>query len=925
MIKFKILFLTMVLMGSSLILNGAKAAEVLVKPGDDYQAVLNRGDSLQFQAATIYPIHKTLVLKHKGQTLSTYNAKDISDYAILRLVDDTFTQIIDSNAQANIIIEKLILDGNRYRLSVSMSSMNPLIFLGGNKAKNQTIRDCVIINARSWSTLKMHEGGLEIRAERNIIIGAGTDARGNGRENRERPFAWGDGISCAAAGSTIINNIIIDPTDVGIVLFGAPGSLVKHNVIASISRESLGAINMVDPLNFYALNKDGSQTDYRKLVITENYIHADGARIHIAVPMGATPWAPHQAGNILVGAEVSKNIIDGRAGGYGFIADGIDQFNIYGNISRAKYSGLGDGLGNALPEAPGAFYYTSGKVGNSQLQKEFLPAQRHLQHLLRCNHGPVDAMGYRVYPYGEYEVEAAVEAAYFEMLGRAPQTQELAKHVRWMAQTQAKADDLRVLLMNLEEFKKVNLGVVASDIHLYRTALWLQGFFEVIKKQGSMDDTKKVYDLTWERLKSSDFRSQQAKTIESFINACKNVPITAKNASLKGKVICGYQGWYRTPTDGSGLGFEHYETYGEEFEPGKCGSDFWPAMGELDAEEKFATPFKHSDGQTATVFSSQHPKTVERHFRWMKEAGIDGVFLQRFAVDVVGFHHQSNLLLPSNNKIFQNVQRGAQINGRTYAIMYDLTGMPKGEMKRIMDDWRQLNKTYHVLKDISYQGHSNKPLVAIWGVGFDDGRKYDFDDVAELMSFFKNDPEYGGCSIALGVPAYWRSMERDSSKDPAFHALIKQADVVIPWSIGRFGGVAAATLHGKEVFEPDIQWCQKAGLDYLPTVFPGFSWANRYQAKNAPFDHIPREGGQFLWSQCVAAKKAGAKMIYVAMFDEMDEGTQIFKVTSDVPVGKSRFLSYEPLPEDFYLRLTGKVGEMLRGEIPCTDDLPIRK
>lgn len=88
-------------------------------------------------------------------------------------------------------------------------------------------------------------------------------------------------------------------------------------------------------------------------------------------------------------------------------------------------------------------------------------------------------------------------------------------------------------------------------------------------------------------------------------------------------------------------------------------------------------------------------------------------------------------------------------------------------------------------------------------------------------------------------------------------------------------------------------------------------------------DSIPRLGGKFLWSQMVAAKRAGAEMIYVAMFDEVDEGTAIFKCTNKVPVGDGvSFLTYKGLPSNHYLRLTGMGGKMLRGEIPVSETMP---
>jgi len=50
------------------------------------------------------------------------------------------------------------------------------------------------------------------------------------------------------------------------------------------------------------------------------------------------------------------------------------------------------------------------------------------------------------------------------------------------------------------------------------------------------------------------------------------------------------------------------------------------------------------------------------------------------------------------------------------------------------------------------------------------------------------------------------------------------------------------------------------------------------------------------------------------MFDELDEGTAVFKCTSDVPAGESPFVTFEGLPSDHYLRLCSHGGRLLRGE-----------
>ena len=83
-----------------------------------------------------------------------------------------------------------------------------------------------------------------------------------------------------------------------------------------------------------------------------------------------------------------------------------------------------------------------------------------------------------------------------------------------------------------------------------------------------------------------------------------------------------------------------------------------------------------------------------------------------------------------------------------------------------------------------------------------------------------------------------------------------------------------------------------------------------------PSDLAPRLRGQFLWSQFQGARRAGASMVYVAMFDEVDEGTAIFKCANDAPLGqKSKFLNFEGLPADFYLKLVGTGGRLIQGQL----------
>jgi hypothetical protein len=399
-------------------------------------------------------------------------------------------------------------------------------------------------------------------------------------------------------------------------------------------------------------------------------------------------------------------------------------------------------------------------------------------------------------------------------------------------------------------------------------------------------------------------------------------------STLNGKVMCGYQGWFNTPGDGQGLGWRHYSNPKTDgFEPGKAGIEFWPDVSELGPNERFDTAFRHTDGSVAQVFSSAVRETVVRHFKWMEQYGIDGVFVQRFATEVTTRDGRADTAKSRTiNKTLEHCREGAKLHGRTYAVMYDLSSMTAPRIQRVKDDWRFLVKEMGILKDNSYQRHNGRPTVALWGIGFS-GRDYGAKEVAGLIEFLKNDPECGGLTVMLGTSTHWRDGDRDAAPFAEWEPIYKMADIISPWMVGRYRDAAQARNYAISRAKEDRIWCDKYSKDFMPVVFPGFAWSNLKKGTDKnPGAFIDRDDGNFLWAQYDAhIREGGVKMIYQAMFDELDEGTQIFKVTNNVPPGESRFLTYGKLPGDHYLWLVGEAAKRLRGEQPSTPKPPARE
>lgn len=382
-------------------------------------------------------------------------------------------------------------------------------------------------------------------------------------------------------------------------------------------------------------------------------------------------------------------------------------------------------------------------------------------------------------------------------------------------------------------------------------------------------------------------------------------PAEVDATTLHHKVMCGYQGWFRCPGDAAGQGWRHWSRNGRSISPQSLTFEMWPDLSEFGDDEKYpATGFTYPDGSAAHLFSSVHPATVRRHFDWMKHYGIDGVFLQRFLVETKS---------PSLDLVLSHVRKSAAETGRAYAICYDLSGMKSEDLfESLVTDWKKLVDEQKITGDPRYLRHDGRPVLFIWGFYSD---RFGPDLAEKIIDYFKNDPRYG--VVLIGGCQWWWRTEKNARWQQAFRKL----DVISPWNVGNStvidGQKHAATGYWKD----DLRAARDSGMRYLPVIYPGFGWTNLKGPRSANND-LPRLKGEFFWRQFSVAADLGIEMAYVAMFDEVDEATAIFKVTN-APPAPGRFQTYEGQPSDWYLRLAGEGTKLIRGERPNQKSIPL--
>ncbi|SNY42846.1 galactose-binding domain-containing protein [Paractinoplanes atraurantiacus] len=364
-----------------------------------------------------------------------------------------------------------------------------------------------------------------------------------------------------------------------------------------------------------------------------------------------------------------------------------------------------------------------------------------------------------------------------------------------------------------------------------------------------------------------------------------------------GKISVGYQGWFSCPGDGAPIGgWWHWSR--DRFQPPSPSNTTivsWPDL--RDFTHTYPTAYPHlGNGGPAALFSSYDQQTVDTHFAWMRTYGIDTAALQRF--NPVGDEG------PTRDAMARKVRTAAEATGRKFYIMYDVTGWTNMQSE-LKTDWT--TKMAAHTASPAYARQNGKPVVCVWGFGFDDdGRPFTPAACLDVVNWLKAQ----GCYVIGGVPTYWREGKNDSRTGflDVYHAF----HMLSPWMVGRTGTLDGLDWFLANVNTADQADCNAHGIDYQPCVLPG----------DLSSGH--RRHGDFYWRSLYNMVRLGAQGLYVSMFDEFNEGNQIAKTAetaASVPAGSGiRALDEDGTfcSSDYYLRITTDGGRMLKGQLALT-------
>ncbi|KXN83155.1 Serine/threonine-protein kinase-transforming protein raf [Leucoagaricus sp. SymC.cos] len=318
--------------------------------------------------------------------------------------------------------------------------------------------------------------------------------------------------------------------------------------------------------------------------------------------------------------------------------------------------------------------------------------------------------------------------------------------------------------------------------------------------------------------------------------------------------------------------------------------------------------------------------SVNRHFHWMAEHGVDGAFLYRWAGWLgEGQSSGRNLI----DEVIDHVREAAEKEDRVFAIEYDVYKVSVSDVALadiLEQDWKNLIYEKGMLNSPNYLRENGKPVISLAGLGLcDAGHTPTL--VRSIVAMFQRITP-GGAYIIAHLSASWRSLEGNA--DP-------NAELLDVW-LNEFHAICPniSAANGKRM-KADVDFIRKRleggqrTIDYIPSVYPGTSTHNWTEGK-WKWNEYKRDGGRFLWDQIYNASKLGARTMYGVSWDDYCYGHALLPVVPQKNLlpqtNKCMFMALDEdgydLPSDWYMRICGLAAEALHDKRKVSQMFPLK-
>jgi hypothetical protein len=360
-------------------LSSAVSAQCIAPPVGDaaplIQAKLSSGQNAVLCPSSTYTIQSTIVYPNSGVTnVAVYTEGLPTDgtRALLVLVPPAsnpgISTMFDATAGYWIpgangaTLKNVRIDGGSR--TYGLGNYGALVAFGGTST-GQVVEYVEAKYARNWSHIQVKDVWDESRpypdrcnhatVQNNDVGYAGTWPLAS-----SLPNYFSDGLSIGCADSQVLNNTITDFTDVGIAIFGSPGTRFAGNNIRLLNNKCIGGISMSDL--WTGFDPDNSGT-----VVENNHIYVGcSGYAPFGISMGVRMGGCGQT-YFSHGARVINNDVTGRVG-YGFAVAGVFWWEATGNTYYTGFCNWQDvGPGGHVDQActmpggaAGAFVYEPG-------------------------------------------------------------------------------------------------------------------------------------------------------------------------------------------------------------------------------------------------------------------------------------------------------------------------------------------------------------------------------------------------------------------------------------------------------------------------------------------------------------------------------------------------------------------------------------